>query len=208
MREGADHPGATRDRLNAGAALAVVPLERGVDRLGCRIGCERREKRHEGRRILHRLPAALTEVGRHGVGELVAARLAERTRADVAALLAELTAGSSVDGDEGIDALAAIIAGFVRRLAERGDDHRARFALLIDEADRDEVRAILGAATPASPDALAAATRAFGAYGLELEGSEAVQLMRFADALLFSLVTGGSGLDVEGMVRAQLRALR
>lgn len=138
--------------------------------------------------------------------QLVAERLAERTRDDVGALFAELAAGAPASGD-GVAALAEVLARFVRRLAARGDDHRARFALLIDVAHRDEVRSILEAATPASAEALAAMTDAFRAYGVEVDGAQAVQLLRFADALLFSLVTGGDGLDVEGMVRAQLAAL-
>lgn len=138
--------------------------------------------------------------------QLVAERLAERTRDDVGALFAELAAGAPTSGD-GVAALAGVLARFVRRLAARGDDHRARFALLIDVADRDEVRSVLEAATPASAEALAAMTDAFRAYGVEVDGAQAVQLLRFADALLFSLVTGGDGLDVEGMVRAQLTAL-
>ena len=137
---------------------------------------------------------------------LVAERLAARTREDVGALFAELAAAGTAS-DDGVVALAEVLARFVRRLAERGDDHRARFALLLDEADRDEVRPILEAATPASAEALAAMSDAFRGYGVEVDGAQAVQLLRLADALLFSLVTGGDGLDVEGMVRAQLRAL-
>lgn len=138
--------------------------------------------------------------------QLAATRLADRSRADIAALFGELRSRSTAGSTDGVTALATLLADFLRRMAAREEDQRARFALLIDIAERDAVQQILAAATPATPDALAAAAAAFREFGVELDGPQVSQLLRLVDALLFSLVTGGDDLDVEGILRSYLAA--
>jgi DNA-binding transcriptional regulator YbjK len=149
---------------------------------------------------------------RQALLELVARRLAERTAADLRWFGAELASRSEQPrSDDPADAVAAVLADLVRRLAARRDDQRSRFALLIDTVDREPVRSILTSGSPAAGDALATTAALLRRFGLAATAAHVQQLVLFTDGVLFTVVTragfGAELVDVDGVLRAQVRTL-
>jgi AcrR family transcriptional regulator len=170
------------------------------------------------------LPAGSTSYYARTRRQLIEAmvhRLANRTTADMGGDIR----GGDIRGDyvwgggaplpaaPGSPAEAArTLAALLDRLAERPEDHRARFALVVDLADDPELHAHLTHASPVRAGFLAAATAMLGAIGVSDPERHAPALVALVDGLLFDRVAG-SGLDpssrpdAEEVIRAYLIGL-
>jgi hypothetical protein len=120
--------------------------------------------------------------------EAMVHRLANRTTQDTGGgqALPPLP-GSAAEAARGL-------AQLLDRLAARADDHRARFALMVDLAGDPELHAFLTHASPVRAGFLAAATATLDSIGVADPERHAPALVALADGLLFDRVAG-SGLD-------------
>ena len=145
--------------------------------------------------------------------EFVARRLADRTAADLGEFFRDLAARAEqpIVGDP-VDVVARAMGDLVRRLAARHDDQRARFALIIDMADREPIRSILTDGSPAAGESLVIASAILGRFGIAASPARVQQLVLFMDGLLFAVVSrrgfGAELVDVDAVLRAQLVSLR
>ncbi|MGK5684255.1 TetR/AcrR family transcriptional regulator [Actinoplanes sp. URMC 104] len=136
------------------------------------------------------LPAGSTSYyarTRRQLVELMVQRLANRTVADLAPA-----------GDP---------AELFERLAERADDHRVRYALMVDLAGDPELHPLLTTASPARAGFLAAAEATLARAGVPDPAEHAPGFIALVDGLLFDRVAG-SGAAGAGIVEAYLRGLR
>lgn len=141
--------------------------------------------------------------------ELVARRLAERSLADMQWLLARLAAAEpETRADAAVTQVAGLLGAFVERLVARTDDMRARFALIVDSIDRDELRGILTSRSPLVEQGLAHAADLLTRLGVETTPAQAQELVVLADSLVFSMtVRAGEepAVDPAGIFTAYLR---
>jgi AcrR family transcriptional regulator len=121
--------------------------------------------------------------------EAMVHRLTNRTTTDMRGAAAPVPPppGSAAEAARGL-------AQLLDRLATRADDHRARFALMVDLAGDPELHAFLTHASPVRAGFLAAATATLGGIGVPDPERHAPALVALADGLLFDRVAG-SGLD-------------
>jgi len=139
--------------------------------------------------------------------ETMVHRLATRTITDLRPAAARPAGPVTVEGT------AKDLAAMVDQLAVRADDHRARYALVVDLVDDPELHAYLTSASPIRAGALAAATDRLERIGVADPERHAPALVALLDGLLFDRVAG-SGLDpaarpdAETVLRAYLRGLK
>ncbi|WP_168200347.1 FAD-binding protein [Protaetiibacter larvae] len=145
--------------------------------------------------------------------ELVARRLADRSARDLGVLFAELERLSVEKQDDPgrFEVAVAVLTGFINRLAERADDMRARYALVIDLAERDTIRPILTSASPLLGSTLDVASGFLRRLGVNAAPEQVQDLVLLTDGLVFTLVSragyGYKRIDAEAVVRAYLTAI-
>lgn len=135
--------------------------------------------------------------------EAVVHRLANRTVSDLrpAARPARTVAAAAKSLSAGLDAL-----------AQRPDDHRARYALAVDLVGDPELHAVITSRSPIRAGTLAAAEATLDAIGVRNPSSHAAGLVALMDGLLYDRVAG-SGLDpssrppAEPLLKAYLSGL-
>jgi AcrR family transcriptional regulator len=138
--------------------------------------------------------------------ETMVHRLANRTVADLR------PAAARPAGPVTVEEAAKGLAAMVDRLAVRADDHRARYALIVDLVNDPELHARITSASPIRAGTLAAATDRLDRLGVPDPERHAPALVALVDGLLFDRVAG-SGLDpdsrpdAETVLRAYLRGL-
>jgi AcrR family transcriptional regulator len=139
--------------------------------------------------------------------ETMVHRLANRTTTDLR------PAAARPAGPVTVEETAKGLAAMIEQLAVRADDHRARYALIVDLVDDPDLHAYLTSASPIRAGTLAAATDRLDRLGVSDPERHAPGLVAVVDGLLFDRVAG-SGLDpdsrpdAEAVLRAYLRGLR
>ncbi|MBM2615620.1 TetR/AcrR family transcriptional regulator [Actinoplanes sp. LDG1-06] len=120
--------------------------------------------------------------------ELMVHRLAARTMTDM----------SAVTGP----------ADLLDRLAERADDHRVRYALMVDLTGDPDLHPLLTTASPAQEAFLAAAESTLAAAGAADPARHAPGLIALVDGLLFDRVAGSQIPGAAEVIEAYLRGIR
>ena len=149
-----------------------------------------------------RLPAGSTSYyarTRRELTRLVVDRIAEGTQAeaDVLAIPARLTRAEA----------AAVAHGFLARLATREQVQAARFALLFELREDDELRRALTAEAPVRASLLVAAERLLAAAHITQPAAHAVDLVALVDALLMYRTARAAPVDAAGVLNAYLAGL-
>ncbi|MET0736162.1 MAG: TetR family transcriptional regulator [Microbacterium sp.] len=129
----------------------------------------------------------------------IAERLSTRTLGDIAS--APLPAG--LDARQAARAIAALLD----TMAARPDDHLARFALLVDLRDDDELHRMLSDASPVRSQLLTAATAVLDSVGVADPAEHAPDVVVVVDGLLFDRVAGGARADAAATLEAYLTGL-
>jgi AcrR family transcriptional regulator len=111
-----------------------------------------------------------------------------------------------------VEGAAERLAGTLEVLARRPDDHRARYALVVDLATDPDLHAYLTHASPIRAGALASASATLAAIGVEDPERHAPGLVALMDGLLFDRVAGSgvdpaSRPDATALLSAYLRGL-
>ena len=103
--------------------------------------------------------------------------------------------------------VAAALVGLVDALARRPDEHRARFALLLELADDEGSRALLTADAPVRALMLGQARGLMVALGAADPDARAADLVALVDALLWNRVSGSPQIDARAVLEAYVRGL-
>jgi DNA-binding transcriptional regulator YbjK len=148
------------------------------------------------------LPAGSTSYyarTRRELRRLVVDRIAEGTQADVDVLPipARLTRAE----------VARVASGFLDRLAAREQVQAARFALLFELREDDELRRALTAEAPVRASLDEAAERLLRAAGVAAPAAHAVDLVGLVDALLMYRAARAAPVDAAGVLTAYLAGL-
>lgn len=130
---------------------------------------------------------------------LIARRLAHRTQGDISA--ARLP--SSLDVASVAEAMAAILDFMARRPA----DHRARFALLLELREDDELHGLLSGSSPVRKQLLDGAAGVLDRLKVDQPEAHAPNLVVVLDGLLFDRVAGSGKADAAETIRAFLAGL-
>ena len=136
--------------------------------------------------------------------EAIVHRLATRTVTDLRPVAAPART---------VPAAAKSLAAGLDLLAQRPDDHRARYALSVDLTSDPELHALITSRSPIRAGTLAAAEATLDAIGVRQPARHASGLVALIDGLLFDRVAGG-GLDpgarppAEPLIRAYLTGLK
>jgi DNA-binding transcriptional regulator YbjK len=149
-----------------------------------------------------RLPAGSTSYyarTRRELMRLVVDRIAEGTQADADALAipARLTKTD----------VAEVAQTFLDRLATREQVQAARFGLLFELREDDELRRALTAEAPVRASLIAAAQELLEAADIAEPASHAVDLVGLVDALLMYRVARAAPVDAAGVLRAYVTGL-
>jgi DNA-binding transcriptional regulator YbjK len=111
-----------------------------------------------------------------------------------------------------VAAAAKRLAGALDQLAQRADDHRARYALTVDLVHDPDLHALITSRSPIRAGSLAAATATLDDLGVADPAAHAPGLVALMDGLLYDRVAG-SGADpaarppAEPILRAYLTGL-
>lgn len=148
------------------------------------------------------LPAGSTSYyarTRRELTRLVVDRLAEGTQADadVLAIPVSLTTAE----------LAQVAHGFLNQLATREQVQAARFALLFELREDDELRRALTAEAPVRASLIAAAGELLRAAGIAEPSVHAVDLVGLVDALLMYRTARAGPVDAAAVLDAYLAGL-
>ncbi len=148
------------------------------------------------------LPAGSTSYyasTRRELRRLVVDRIAEGTQADIDALPipASLTKAE----------LAHMADGFLNQLDTREQVQAARFALLFELREDDELRGALTAEAPVRAALTTAAERLLGAAGISEPATHAVDLVGLVDALLMYRTARAAPIDASRVLSAYLAGL-
>ncbi|MBX3093245.1 MAG: TetR family transcriptional regulator [Cryobacterium sp.] len=130
---------------------------------------------------------------------LIAHRLAHRTRDDLTA--------SPVPPKLDVPTAAAMMAALLDEMSRRSPDHLARFALLLELRDDDELHALLSRSSPIRSQLLQGAGLVLDRLDVERPEAHAPDLVAVLDGLLFDRVVGSSAADAEETLRAFLTGL-
>ncbi|QAY72322.1 FAD-binding protein [Agromyces protaetiae] len=145
--------------------------------------------------------------------ELVAHRLADRSARELGAVFAELERRSAehADDPDRLEIAVEVLDGFVQRLADRSEDQRARYALMIDLVERESIRGILSSASPLAGTTLDVARGFLARLGVDARPEQVQNLVLLTDGLVFALVSrigyGYLRLDTASVLRAYLTAI-
>ena len=120
--------------------------------------------------------------------EAMVHRLASRTVSDMR------PAATPQSGPATVEEAARGLAALIDQLALRPDDHRTRYALMVDLVNDPELRAWITTASPIRAGTLAAATDRLDRLGVPDPDRHAPGLVALIDGLLLDRVAG-SGLD-------------
>lgn len=136
---------------------------------------------------------------RRALTALVVHRLSEDTEVDLDALAlpARLTRPEAVD----------LMVGFLDRLMRREDAQAARFCLLFELRDDDELRALLTEEAPVRPLLVDQAAALLAAAGIADPSRHAADLVGLVDALLMYRTARAAPVDAAGVLRAYLDGL-
>jgi DNA-binding transcriptional regulator YbjK len=140
---------------------------------------------------------------------LVVTRLAARTRTDVDQEGPSVVSTGAATTPE---AAARMLAHLVELFATRSTDHRARFALLVDLADDDELHALITTKSPIRERLVAGNRALLEGLGVRDAQVEAARLVAVVDGLLFQRLAGSlrgpsAREDVETVLTDYLRAV-
>ncbi|WP_285691107.1 TetR/AcrR family transcriptional regulator [Actinoplanes sp. NBRC 103695] len=144
--------------------------------------------------------------------EAIVHRLATRTVTDLRPVAAPARTVPAAPART-VPAAAKSLAAGLDLLAQRPDDHRARYALSVDLTSDPELHALITSRSPIRAGTLAAAEAALDAIGVRQPARHAPGLVALIDGLLFDRVAGG-GLDpdarppAEPLIRAYLTGLK
>jgi AcrR family transcriptional regulator len=196
-------PALTRPQVLADAAIRVIAQD------GMRGLTHRAVDRGAG------LPQGSTSYyasTRLALLELIARRLAERSLADLQALLHDWETTIPADTqDERVAQVADTLGVFVEALLARPDDARARYSLVLDFLDSDPLRGALSSQSPLLADAFARAPVMLFRFGIVARPEDVRNLTQLSDALTFSrtvhAATPQLQLDVRAIFAAFLRSL-
>jgi AcrR family transcriptional regulator len=136
---------------------------------------------------------------RRDLTTLVVDRLADYTQDD----LHGLTIPSALTPEEAV----AVAIGFLDHLAQRKDAQAARFALLFELRDDDQLRAILTEEAPVRKPLIQAAERLLSALGVDQASIHAPDFVGLVDALLMYRTAQAAPLDAARVLRAYLSGL-
>lgn len=144
--------------------------------------------------------------------DLIAARLAERSLADLYALFQKWdTAIPAGTQDQRIAQIADMLGVFVESLLARPDDARARYSLILDFLSSDPLRGALSSQSPLLADAFARAPDMLRRFGIIAQVADVRDLTQLSDALTFSRTVHAASshlqLDVRAVFSAFLQAL-
>ncbi|MDR6868003.1 AcrR family transcriptional regulator [Microbacterium resistens] len=114
-------------------------------------------------------------------------------------------AGPGADSD--IDGMARMVAALIDALASRGDDMRARYALLLELDADDPLREVLARRSPVQEGVRSLAISALAQIGVRSAEDRASELFDLTDALLVRRIVAGAELPVESIVAAYLRGI-
>ncbi len=131
--------------------------------------------------------------------DLLVHRLSARTLDDVR----DVTPPTDLSAPVVADAL----AGLLDTLALRPDEHRARFALLLELADDEAGRALLTTDAPVRAVLLAQSRGLMIALGVVDPDARAADLVALVDALLWNRVSGAPAIDTRAVFEAYVRGL-
>lgn len=137
--------------------------------------------------------------------ELVVDALATRTLADSEAMTDALPTPSESDFD--IDGLAALLSSLIESLAERGDDMRARYALILELHDAPDLRAKLTSGSEVHLTAQRIITAALTRAHLPHSDDRVDELLALADSLVFHRTAIDGSTAVEPVLAAYLRGI-
>jgi len=130
---------------------------------------------------------------------LIAHRLAHRTRGDLA--------GAQLPPVLDIPTAAAMMAALLEGMSRRPDDHRARFALLLELREDDELHALLSGSSPIRAELLQGAELILGRLGVPEPSVHAPDLIAVLDGLLLDRIAGSARADAASTLRAFLAGL-
>lgn len=130
---------------------------------------------------------------------LIVHRLADRTRADLGAT----PLPSLLD----IPAAAHAMASLLEDMSRRPADHRARFALLLELRDDDELHELLSGSSPIHAQLRQGATLLLDRLDVDQPAVHAPDLVCVLDGLLFDRIAGSGTADVEATIHAFLSGL-
>jgi len=141
--------------------------------------------------------------------ELVAARLAERSIADLDAMFASLDAAQPTAETDGPERVAELLAGFAERLAARPDDMRARYALLLDPVDGAPLREFLATRSPVLTAGVARGAQELARLGVAVTPAQMQELVGLVDGLVFAHTVreDAPGFEPRTALRTYLRGL-
>jgi DNA-binding transcriptional regulator YbjK len=136
---------------------------------------------------------------RRELTRLVVDRLAEGTQADVDVLAIPLNLTKAQ--------VAQVAAGFLDQLAAREEVQAARFALLFELREDDDLRRGLTAEAPVRSSLLAAAEKLLRAADVVEPAAHAVDLVGVVDALLMYRAARAAPVDAAGVLTAYVAGL-
>lgn len=130
----------------------------------------------------------------------IAHRLADRTRADISA--------APLPSDLDIASAAQAMSAFLGVMSRRPDDHLARFALLLELRDDDELHELLSGSSPIRLQLLHAATALLEQLDVRRPEAHAPNLIVLLDGLLFDRIAGSAKANATETIHAFLRGVR
>lgn len=130
---------------------------------------------------------------------LTVQRLSDRSRADVA----DLTIPGTLD----VDGATGLLMEVVHRMRSRADAQTARFALMFEVRDDDDLREGLTSKAPVRAGLEQTATRLLHALGVRNAKARAPELVALIDALLMYQAVDAAPLDAARLVGTYLTGL-
>ncbi|WP_019203194.1 TetR/AcrR family transcriptional regulator [Tsukamurella sp. 1534] len=143
---------------------------------------------------------------RRALLELVVDSLASRSARD--ALAVERAVGTAgTDGRLTVDDLASALTGMVESLAERRDDMRARYALILELHDAPALRDRLTTGSDLHTASRAIAAAALARADLPHDDARVDELIVLADSLVFHRTAIDTRSPVGAIIHAHLRGI-
>lgn len=136
---------------------------------------------------------------RRDLTALVVERLSEDTQAD----LADLAIPATMDRAAAVQ----IAVRFLDHLARREDAQAARFALLFELRNDDELRALLTVDAPVRAPLVQRATQLLDAAGIATPAQHATDLVGLVDALLMYRTAKAAPVDAASVIGAYIDGL-
>nr|WP_212763585.1 TetR family transcriptional regulator [Gordonia araii] len=139
--------------------------------------------------------------------EIIVGRLAEKATADAQAAAESLNEMFAGGGALSIGELARAIGELVGSLAERRDDMRARYALILELDDVPELRGRLTTRSEVHAINRDIAALSLARSGLPNSSEQIEELLSLTDSLVFARTILGDGVSPESVLAAYLHGV-